>query len=275
MKKSLILLALPALLLSGCSKEISKEDAKKRAQEIVDHEVKLEDFKKVRVETVEEKKVEGEASGFENTKQVMEYSTDDKWVHSYEVIDGKEGEQTIKREEEGWAYQEDGKYYTVQRINNNGEEKKAYNVYQESDPTWAIEKLAFDAAFSLIQTGTFGSLTGKEALKELIKMIDGGAFDGLTFDLKYFSSGEGNLTVEGKTVDTKYELFGYTGEVTTTAKAGWDKYVMAENSESSEGTLKNADNKELKFTGSSKTTYSYEVGVSKPDLSGYEQGGLN
>ncbi len=275
MKKSLILLALPALLLSGCSKEIGKEDAKKRAQEIVDHEVKLEDFKKVRIEAVEEEKFEGEASGFKNTKQVMEYSTDDKWVHSYAVIDAKEGEQTSKREEESWTYQEEGKYYTVERVNDNGEEKKAYNVYQESDEMWAIEKLAFDAKFSLIQTGAFGGLTGKEALKELIKMIDGETLDGLTFDLKYFSSGEGNLTVEGKKVDTKYELFGYKGEVTSTVKAGWDKYVMAENSETSEGTLKNADNKEFKFTGSTKTTYSYEVSVSKPDLSGYEQGGLN
>lgn len=261
--------------MSGCSKEISKEDAKKRAQEIVDHEVKLEDFKKVHIESVEEKKVEGEASGFENTKQVMEYSTDDKWVHSYEVIDAKEGEQTSKREEESWTYQEDGKYYTVERVNNNGEEMKAYNVYQESDEGWVAEKILFDAAFSLIQTGAFGGLTGKEALKELIKTIDGGAFDGLNFDLKYFSSGEGNLTVEGKKVDTKYELFGYKGEVTSTVKAGWDKYVMAENSETSEGTLKNADNKEVKFTGSSKTTYSYEVSVTKPDLSGYQQGGLN
>lgn len=275
MKKSLILLALPALLLSGCSKEISKEDAKKRAQEIVDHEVKSEDFKKVRIEVVEEKKLEGEVSGFENTKQVREYSTDDKWVHSYEVIDGKEGEQTIKREEESWAYQEDGKYYTVDRVNNNGEEKKAYNVYQETDEMWAVEKALFDTDFSLIQTLTFGDLTGKEALKELIKTINGETLDGLTFDLKYFSSGEGNLTIEGKTVDTKFELLGYKGEVTSTVKAGWDKYVMAENSETSEGTLKNADNKEVKFTGSTKTTYSYEVGVTKPDLSGYQQGGLN
>jgi len=275
MKKSLILLALPALLLSGCSKEISKEDAKKRAQEIVDHEVKSEDFKKVRIEVVEEKKLEGEVSGFENTKQVREYSTDDKWVHSYAVIDGKEGEQTIKREEESWAYQEDGKYYTVDRVNNNGEEKKAYNVYQETDEMWAVEKALFDTDFSLIQTLTFGDLTGKEALKELIKTINGETLDGLTFDLKYFSSGEGNLTIEGKTVDTKFELLGYKGEVTSTVKAGWDKYVMAENSETSEGTLKNADNKEFKFTGSTKTTYSYEVSVSKPDLSGYQQGGLN
>ena len=275
MKKSLILLALPALLLSGCSKEISKEDAKKRAQEIVDHEVKSEDFKKVRIEVVEEKKLEGEVSGFENTKQVREYSTDDKWVHSYAVIDGKEGEQTIKREEESWAYQEDGKYYTVDRVNNNGEEKKAYNVYQETDEMWAVEKALFDTDFSLIQTLTFGDLTGKEALKELIKTINGETLDGLTFDLKYFSSGEGNLTIEGKTVDTKFELLGYKGEVTSTVKAGWDKYVMAENSETSEGTLKNADNKEVKFTGSTKTTYSYEVGVTKPDLSGYQQGGLN
>ncbi len=275
MKKSLILLALPALLLSGCSKEISKEDAKKRAQEIVDHEVKSEDFKKVRIEVVEEKKLEGEVSGFENTKQVREYSTDDKWVHSYVVIDGKEGEQTIKREEESWAYQEEGKYYTVERVNNNGEEKKTYNVYQETDEMWAVEKALFDTDFSLIQTLTFGDLTGKEALKELIKTINGETLDGLTFDLKYFSSGEGNLTIEGKTVDTKFELLGYKGEVTSTVKAGWDKYVMAENSETSEGTLKNADNKEVKFTGSTKTTYSYEVGVTKPDLSGYQQGGLN
>ena len=183
--------------MSGCSKEISKEDAKKRAQEIVDHEVKLEDFKKVRVEFVEEEKFEGEVSGFRNTKQVMEYSTDDKWVHGYEVIDGKEGEQTSKFEEESWTYQEDGKYYTVERVNNNGEEMKAYNVYQESDEGWAMEKLLFDTAFNVIQAGAFGALNGKEALKDFIKMIDGGAFDGLTFDLKYFSSGEGNLTVEG------------------------------------------------------------------------------
>ena len=103
MKKSLILLALPALLLSGCSKEISKEDAKKRAQEIVDHEVKLEDFKKVHVETEDEGSIEGNVNGSQKTKSVVEYSVEDKWVHSLSVSEGKEGEEAHKSERESWA----------------------------------------------------------------------------------------------------------------------------------------------------------------------------
>lgn len=272
MKKSLILLALPALLLSGCSKEISKEDAKKRAQEIVDHEVKLEDFKKVHVETEDEGSIEGNVNGSQKTKSVVEYSVEDKWVHSLSVSEGKEGEEAHKSERESWAYQEDGKYYVVNRSVVDGVEKKTYALYQETDLLWELEKVVFDATFDGLQVGALGELAGKETLKMVITAIDGGDTQGTTFDLKYYSTGEGNLTLEGKTVDSAFEVYGYKGEVTSTGKVVYDKYVLAENSMTSEGTLKNEEEKEVKYKDSTKVTYSYEVTVAKPDLSGYEQG---
>lgn len=107
-KKFLILLALPALLLSGCSKEISKEDAKKRAQEIADHEVKLDDFKKLHVEDTDDGSFEGNVNGTAKSKSVLEYSVEDKWVHSVTETEEKTGEiiKTIKQEK--WVYQEEG-----------------------------------------------------------------------------------------------------------------------------------------------------------------------
>ena len=269
MKKSLILLALPALLLSGCSKEISKEDAKKRAQEIADHEVKLDDFKKVHIEDTDDGSFEGNVNGTAKSKHVLEYSTEDKWVHSVTESEEKQGEETVTYKSEDWVYQDDGKYYVVEYLNNNGTEHKGYSVYQESDPLWAVEKPIFEAAFSAIQTSAFAGLTGKESLKMLISKIDGGSLDGVTFDLKYFSTGEGNLTVEGKTVNTDFELYGYKGEVTATVKMGWDKYVLAENTAEYEGTLKNEEGKEVKYKNSNKTTYSYDVTVGKPNLDEY------
>lgn len=277
MKKSLILLALPALLLSGCSKEISKEDAKKRAQEIVDHEVKLDDFKKVRVETTTEGTFEGNVNGSQKSSYVVEYSVEDKWVHSVSVSEEKQGEESHKYENEKWVYEEEGKYYVVKRSVTNGVESKIYSLAQESDGEliWPIEKASFDLEFSIIQSSTFESLTGKEALKEFIKVIDGGALDGHTFDLKYYSAGEGNLTVEGKTVNTNYELYGYKGEVTSIGKNAWDKYVVTEVSATEEGTLKNEEGKEVKLNDTQKVTLAYDVTVAKPDLSGYQQSAIN
>lgn len=95
-------------------------------------------------------------------------------------------------------------YYVAEYTKDGAEEEKQYAVYQESDSIWEFEQATFEAEFSGIELGAFASLTGKESLKELISKIDGGSLDGTTFDFKYFSSGEGNLTVEGKTVDTDY-----------------------------------------------------------------------
>lgn len=277
MKKSLILLALPALLLSGCSKEISKEDAKKRAQEIVDHEVKLDDFKKVRVEITSEGTFEGDVNGSEKSTNVFEYSVEDNWVHSFTIGEQKQGDQTKKYESESWVYQEEGKYYIVSRDLNGETEKKGYYLFQESDGAllWTVEKEMFDSYFASIQLSALSNLDGKESLKQIISALDGQELSGITFDFKYYSTGEGNLTIEGKTVDTAYEHYGYKGEATATVKTAWDKYVVSENSSVEEGTLKNEEGKEVKMKDSSKVAFAYDVTVSKPDLSGYEQNTIN
>jgi len=267
MKKSLILLALPALLLSGCSKEISKEDAKKRAQGIVDHEVTALEFQKVRIENVSEGSYEGSKTGSGKTTDVTEFSSEDKWIHTKTVSESKEGEEVNNYESERWIYESEGKYVIADYVKYGGEEQKTYQLFQESDALWAVEKPIFESAFATAQTSAFAALSGKEYLKMVISSLDGQDPEGTKLDVKYYSTGDGNLSIEGTVVYQDEEVLeGFKGDVTAKVKVGWDKYVLAEDTLEEEAVAKNAAGEEVKFKNVDKTTYSYEVTVTRPNL---------
>lgn len=275
MNKKLILLALPALLLSGCNKEISAADAKVKAKEIAEHEVKAEDIKAVSVNFVTTMEAKGKSEGVEgdiaaNQTTVMDFSYEDKFVHvlnkESETMNG-ESEAT---ESEAWFFLKDGNFTMATRTLHDGKETK--NKVSIPDVSGVGEK-QFETATKDIISSLVEELHGKATLEAIQKIADQEAPEGITYEVKYYTSGDGNLTVEGKESFKDYSYNGYKGSGDGTVKYAWNNYLLAELSATmnlqigEEGTDNDA---KLKVESTGKADYGYKVAY--PDLSDYQTG---
>lgn len=277
MKKSLVLLVLPALLLSGCNKEISAADAKAKAKEIEDHQVDVNSYESLGFTSEDSVEAKGTYAGEEmdsvrKSKTVNEFFANDKLMHTFtasEEKDNKKG-QTVTEEDEAWYYLKDNDFYSVFRSIENGEESKTYSVVKGVGD---LATKAYETSLQLFVKSFVAAATGKEGLEVVQKVADGQApVDGANFEVKYYTSGDGNLTVEGKVKYENYEFFGFKANGEGTIKYGWDKYLlsMAESSNSLTS-VDEANGVNIAATVKENVKVSYDVKASYPDLNGYQQ----
>ena len=277
MKKSLVLLVLPALLLSGCNKEISAADAKAKAKEIEDHQVDVNSYESLGFTSEESVVAKGTYAGEEmdsvrRYKSVSEFFANDKLMHTFsasEEKDNKKGE-TVTEEEEAWYYIKDNDFYSVFRSIEKGEESKTYSVVKGVGD---LAVKAYETSLQLFVKSFVAAATGKEALEAVQKVADGQApVDGANYEVKYYTSGDGNLTVEGKVKYEDFSFYGFKANGEGTVKYGWDKYLlsMAEVSNSLTS-VDEANGVNLTANVNDSVKVSYDVKASYPDLNGYKQ----
>ena len=235
-KKHLILLALPALMLSGCTKEISGEEAKAKAKEIADHEVKTEDYKALSANVKMVNSVEGKVEG-EQVKQseemniVMEFAVEQSYIHTYSYTKETDGDKVEENLMETWAYIKDDAFYSVTKAKEAGkEESKTYVKVSGAD---AI-KVAYDGILDSTVKTVLTTAANKETISNVQNYADGKAEEGVQYDFKFYTAGEGNLTAEATAKFTDYIFDGIKTNGTGKVKFGWDKYLMVEEAVTSE-----------------------------------------
>ena len=231
-RKHLILLALPALMLSGCNKEISAADAKVKAKEIAEHEAKVEDYKALTITTSTKAEASGKVEGEEGhekseMKASIEFSTEKNYAHvsSYMVEEDVKNEKKDTYDTESWTYLQDDVLYVVNRVNDGEKETKTYT---KISGVGDVVKESFQKALDGVVKQAFGIAASKEYLEAVEKVADGESFEGGTYDVKYYTAGDGNLTVEGTATFTDYKYMGFKGNGNGKVKYAWDQYLLTE-----------------------------------------------
>lgn len=235
-RKHLILLALPALMLSGCTKQISGEEAKAKAKEIEEHEVKAEDYKALSANVKMVNSVEGKVEG-EQVKQseemnvIMEFAVEQSYIHTYSYTKEVDGDKVEENLMETWSYIKDDAFYNVTKAKEAGkEESKTYVKVSGAD---AI-KAAYDAILDNAVKTVLTTAANKETISHVENYADGKAEEGVQYDFKFYTAGEGNLTAEATAKFTDYIFDGIKTNGTGKVKFGWDKYLMVEEAVTSE-----------------------------------------
>ena len=227
MKKSKILMLLPAFLLVGCAKSINKEDAQAKAKEINEYQEQhpITEFK---FETYSLKQEDDEK---EEQRASYEFSEEKVYFH-------------IKTEDsEVYAYKQESKYYVV-----NAEAKQYYEFGEEA-------KASFDSMIAGQKTQIAGMFTGMARadidalLEEYVRVPDA--------EVKYSTKGDGSLIVEAS---YKGSEGGMTGELS--AKVVWDKYYPTEMSFKT-----NSSGEGHSFKMEMSVKFEYSVNPSYVDLS--------
>ena len=272
-RKSLILLALPAFLLGGCNKEISAADAKQKAKEIEEHEVDTSALEAVTMDAHQKMDISGTYNGTAmsvstDISYTYEISAKDKFLHI--VVPSVKGSYT-----ETWEYIKDGKFVIAVRQVAGETESKYYAEVEDIGGTGTKQ---FEEALKSTVTSLAEVAKNKEglAIVEEAAEAEEKPVEGVEFSVKYYTAGDGNLTIEGTASFKDYEVEGLKGDASFTVKYGWDKYLMSnyevnmsmnivEESSSTNMAVKMEQKGSLKFECSSKL----------PDLSGFEKKSIN
>ena len=284
MKKSIILLALPALALTGCASAITAAEAKEVAQKIAEHKFTDEELKEFKALTLSAD-VKMEMSGKEGGKEgamkddsvtVIEVSADKKFVHTKIEEKGseKEGDKEESGEmlEETWLYVKDGAFYSVTHSKSHSEgedsESKQYYVLEgvEEAVTQGFEK----ALLKTVQSAV-AAASGKEYLPKVLESVEEPAEDSpVKYDVKYASSGEGSLVFKGSAEYSDYVYEGVKTSGSAKAKYVWDNYLLTEASASMK--LHGEEGEDvLDVSMEVKETLKFKAKVSYPSLDGYEK----
>ena len=278
-KKHLILLALPALMLSGCNKEISAADAKAKAKEIEEHEVKAEDYKALTVSASLVTEAVGKVDGQEGNqkaemKTLVEFSVEQNYIHTltYEKEQDVKNDKTDLYDVESWTYLKDDALIVAVRQNDGKEEEKTYtSISGVAD----VAKAAFQKALDPVVKSALETASSKEMLKEVEEMADEKVPEGSKYDVKYYTSGDGNLTVEGTATFTDYAYDGMKGSGTGKVKYAWDQYLLAEVAASMELKVVDAESDtDATMKMDMQEAIKFECGVAYPDLSQFKQATL-
>lgn len=231
MKKSKILMLLPAFLLVGCSSNISSEEASKRAEEITKKQAELGSPKQLKVELKQTDEGKTEES-------VFEFDLDNNFYYLQNA------------REEAWFYKGDEEvetWYQVEHTYASGEEPegKGYTTVTGSFIAPAKAEVEQLAAMPKYYASTLPAISEYEAADS----------EGNKATVKYSSKGEGNLKVEVSGT-TKHD--GKSCEIT--AEFEWDNYRAVHYFYKSviDGVESSTDAK-----------ISYSVSVHKPNLSEY------
>ena len=233
MKKSLALLLLPALMLVGCSKTLSSEDAEKVAAKIAEKQQELGTPKKVRVEAKET---------VDNESETEIYVVDVEAQRAYHK----------DKDSEQWLYkgsEETPTFYDVEHVfqAEGVEESKKYAKYTGSL-----------AEAVTIEFGAWESYTGTYSQYPVSLSTEKYEIPGLTVKTKATSKGDGNLRYE---VNVEGTAEGATGKVTVIVE--WDNYFLTYYYSSEETEEHGKHESEIKI--------SYGVDVSLPNLSDYTE----
>ena len=261
MKKSLILLAIPALLLGGCNKEISQEEAKKSAKAIAEHEFKIGDIESAKIESTYNSSRVGKYNGkdineSEASRMVLGINQKENFLYSF---NGNSEEYV-----ESWIYVRDNTFVTATHTKDkNGESKTKGEI-----TTGAVA--AFKRYIASDLSSLASSLSSTSYLAGLLGEGEQEAEEGLTTTMKYYSSGDGNLTIEGTSTATNYQSYLGKQTGTATAKIVYDNYLFAEFYNKSDMKVVSDDGAyDYKAVNEQSYKASIGFGVSYPDLTGY------
>lgn len=219
MKKQLLtLFVLPALMLTSCSagKELTKEEAEQRADEI--NEKSEETPKNVEIKLISKgSSGKGDDKKVQNLEYVVKFNEDGEFFCSmkgtsddekiditvYKVISEEYEEVTYAK-----TYNESNKKYDEVAITKKG--NILYDTLSEGYTVYEAVPLLFYAGYAIVD------------LDEYILVED----DDGTATTKFYSTGAGNLTIEQK--------YKYTGEISeddeemleTTTKLAYSNYLL-------------------------------------------------
>lgn len=230
MKKSKILMLLPAFLLVGCAKSINKEDAQAKAKQINEYQEQhpVTEFK------FEMYSLEQEGNEKEEARASYEFSEEKCYFHV-----------KLDKETELYAYKKDSKYYVVDVT-----EKQYYEFGEEAKASFdnmiAGQKTQISQMFSGMARADIAGI-----LTKYVPMPNA--------EVKYSTKGDGSLILEAS---YKGSEGGMTGEVS--AKVVWDKYYPTEMSFKSNAS---GEGHSIKMEMSVK--FEYSVNPSYVNLSSY------
>jgi hypothetical protein len=284
MKKSIILLALPALALTGCASAITAAEAKEAAQKIAEHkftEEELKEFKALTVSADVKMEMSGKVSGKEGAMKedavtVIEISADKKFVHT--KFEEKGSEKEGDKEESGemlaetWLYVKDGAFYSVMHNKSHSEgedsESKQYYVLEgvEEAVTKGFENALLESVKSAVKAAS-----GEDYLPEVLASAEEQPEDSpVKYDVKYASSGDGSLVFKGSAEYKDYVYNGVKSSGSAKAKYVWDNYLLTEAAASMK--LHGEEGEDvIDVNMEVKETLKFKAKVSYPSLDGYEK----
>lgn len=276
-KRNLILLVLPALMLSGCNKEISAADAKAKAKEIEEHEVKAEDYNALSVSVKMHSEASGKIEGQQGNEKgdmetLVEFSVEGNYIHtkSYMKDQDIQAGKTETAEQESWAYLKDDVFYTAVRANDGSKETKTYYTVEGIAD---VVKAAFKTSLDATVKSALAQASDKTYLQAVEGLADGKTEEGVDYKVKYYTAGDGNLTVEGTASYTDYQYDGVKGSGSGKVKYAWDKYLLAEIAVTMDfHGVEEAKDTDVTMKIDMSEKLGFECKVNYPDLSGYEKG---
>ena len=281
MKKSTILLIAPVFALTACASPITAEEAKVRAKEIEEHQIKVEDFNALSVEYSANMDLSGSSNGESVTMSMVEDGSAEINVeksflhykaHGKEVMDGMGQSVNQEETEEMWAYIKEGKFYTVEHEKSKTSESKTYSVVEGSEED--IEA-AFKESLTMIINEAAEIAKGEDFLAQVSQMTKEEAEpseEGYKYEVKFSSSGEGSLIVKGKVEakDVYLSGTGAKGSGKGSVSIKWDNYLISSAKVSIELSAKDGKNS-LTMKSVSEEKLRFKAKVSYPDLSEYKK----
>ena len=205
----------------------------------------------------------------------MEFSVDQNFIHVNSYMSSFDGDKTKAAEVEQWYFIKDAVFYAATRNKEgDGTETKTY-ISVEGVATTV--QAAFNEYLNDVVKSVLKEAADKTYLQQVEAMADGKTEAGSEYQVKYYTAGDGNLTVEGKGTFTDYEVEkGLKGSGSGSVKYAWDKYLLAEVSASMEIHVVDASsNTDLTMKMNMAEKLSFEVKVAQPDLSGYTKASLD
>ena len=284
MKKSIILLALPALALTGCASAITAAEAKEAATKIAEHkftEEELKAFKALTVSADVKMEMSGKVDGKEGAMKedavtLIEVSADKKFVHTKFEEKGseKEGDKEESGEmfEEAWLYVKDGAFYSVthSKSHSTGEDSELKQYYVLEGVEEAVSQGFEKALLNAVQSAVVAA-SGSEYMSEVIASAEEQPADSpVKYDVKYASSGDGSLVFKGTAEYENYEYEGVKTSGSAKAKYVWEDYLLTEAAASMKLHGEEGENV-IDVSMEVKESLKFKAKVSYPSLDGYEK----
>ena len=278
MKRKFCLLFVPLLLLSGCAREISAEQAEEVAGDIKNSSLDINTISELKVKY----KNSAHLSGTRNRELVdykneftttYELSTRFNYIHVYsKQSEADKVESTDSyTENESWYYMRKKVLYKATRRKNKGSETKSYTKVEKYSE--AIKEFSYQ--FDLYMKEAYTVARGTEFLDEslIYNYVDSKYETSFKYGAKFYSSGEGNLRVIGAAKCDNYEYEGIPAKVNGTLSCKWDNYLLKNanlsvNINTDDGTSKN----DLKNSHTLSKKVSTLIIPTYPRLSSYAEG---
>lgn len=255
--------------MSGCNKEISKDEAKEVAAKIFAATPELNAFQDVTMEvSSEDSKTIGDKTEANSSEYKIEYSGAGQFAHEK----GKERKGDKYSAGELWAYVESNVFYLL----SEDDAGKKYGYKKEINPE------TFNFANAISEGNIFNFVTAMNGVLTTVsngEAVNPSSYlkgENVSVETKYFTSGEGNLTVEStaKASDVELSIFLISGKVSgeTKAKAAWDKNLPSMLEVNGSATLTTEAGGNYAFSEKSTAKFSFDkITFTHPDPAAYIQ----